>query len=1843
MKPWQIRKLFNKVLVVLLCLSFLAQSSPLLAMSYEAQETAAANQAKTAAAEEVDQQNERLAATIVRVKPFANAASEPAASQETAATWPELRPNLTAKGAPIESNVTQAQAWSVDETALLTGWNLVSLPKIPPDSDPSAVLSGILGQTAVVFAYDGCQPANPWQVYDPAAPPATNDLTVIDQTKGFWLEANTATTLSFAGTLPPTTTIELCTGWNLIAMPAGQARPVRNALFSIEGKYSRVFGYEPEDAADPWTIYDVTAPDWANDLQMMEPGRGYWVLATENTTMTLANEGAPPIAEIHSPEETTTDLTSVTAITNVIGTAYSDFLAQWELDYRPQNGSEWINFAVDSTPVLSDVLEQFDPTLLLNGLYDIRLTATDYAGQSTVVSTAVIVEGQQKLGVFTLRYVDVQIPVVGLPIEVARIYDSRDKETGDFGVGWRLDLSNIRIEENSVLGENWESLRLGAGFPSYCILPTESNIVTVTFDDNTVYKFRPTITPACQPLIPQQVVAVNFEPLPGTEAELRAIDQDSQALVVGNFPSTPTNSPVDPAEPGTIELWNQTTTLIYDPGLYEMTLPDGRKLLIDQDVGLTEITDVFGNSLTVNSNGITHSNGVGLRFDRDEQGRIIRVTDPLSNTIQYTYDSRGDLIAVTDMQEATTEFTYDQNHYLLEIEDARGISPVRSEYDEDGRLIRNIDALGNVITYTHNLDARQQITTDRLGNITVYEYDERGNVLQVTDALGNVKSSTYDVNNNLTSSTDEIGNTTTITYADSLNFNKVTSVLDPLGNLHMASYDAEGRLLSVTDRIGAISTNAFNPDGSLASRTYPDDRSYTFEYSEDGNLAEEMDALGCVKQYAYDLNGNLSLYRNPRGYAEQTTNNVYGKVVSEVLTRTLPSGQVETMVTTYEYNSNNQLLKTTYPDGATYEFEYNLIGQKTAEIDELDRVTTFEYNALGYLIQINHPDNTIETYDHDAEGRQISHVDRLGNETRFEYDAVDRLIRTIYPDGTFITRNYDPAGRLVSITNERNHTIHFGYNANNYRTAITDTLGYTTTYNFDAVGHVLSEIDANGNTTEYEYDQSGRLTKVTYADGSTKTMVYDAEGRMVSETDQEGNLTRYTYDCAGNLISVTNALSQTTNFVYDEVNNLIAQIDANGHTTTFGYDNRGRLITRTLPVGQVETMAYDAVGNLLSKTDFNGDTITYTYDINNLITQKIYPGGQINTYTHNALGWRTSVTDDRGIMTYDYDPLGRITEIVQPDSAWLRYDYDEGGNQTAIMTVEGTTLYEYDSNDQLIRIIDPDNTVTTFAYDPVGNQINTLYPNGATTEYSYDELNRLFGLTNRQSDGTIFSDYQYALGASGQISQVVDHAGGSNTYQYDAIYQLLQETNVDPVFGSTTISYTYDAVGNRIFHTENGIPVAYTYDDNDRLLSQGNTSFTYDDNGNLITQVTPGGLELDYFYDYDNRLVMVNSLDGSTTTSVDFSYDADGNRVQSVVEGAEVVNYLVDTNRPLAQVLLETDQVGTVLNHYVYAGNLVSKEENGVRYFYHYDGQFNTRQITDPNETIRQETSYDAFGNTVSQSGDISNNYLYRGQLFVPELNAYYLRARYYQPDMGRFMTADPFPGLRNNPRTLHKYMYAHNDPVNLSDPSGLLVGVGSLSVGLAGRATIAGITIPNYLAIMMTAALVVATAEVSKCLQIQAMGYFGVYPRIFNDNPCSGKIPVIYFDYLILPDIAGHTASAQASGHPTVLHRTAPAPHPPTRHLCEAIYGVASPFEEQQCDEYPYWSTREGRSARNGSGALGLSVAWVEAGQNRLQGGYLNWFYSKFGCNIIPDSERRGVFGVGWIPIQTTLQPFTC
>jgi RHS repeat-associated protein len=702
--------------------------------------------------------------------------------------------------------------------------------------------------------------------------------------------------------------------------------------------------------------------------------------------------------------------------------------------------------------------------------------------------------------------------------------------------------------------------------------------------------------------------------------------------------------------------------------------------------------------------------------------------------------------------------------------------------------------------------------------------------------------------------------------------------------------------------------------------------------------------------------------------------------------------------TTYAYDSNNNMTSESKPlnsaTTATTSYGYNSFGEVLTATDALGNITTNTYDAHGNLLTVTSPSPSSNT---------------AASVTQFQYDAKGELTQITDPKGNSTTLTYTPVGLIATITDAQNNL---------------------TTYQYDSRGDRTAVIDALQNQTSFSYDSMGRLTGITYPDHSTVSFTYDIRGRRITSTDQNGKTTTYTHDDADRLTAVTDPASNNTQYAYDTEDNLLSITDANGHATQFAYNARGWVTQTTFPSTLAESYAYDLVGNLLSKTDRKGNTIQYLYDSLYRMTQKTYPDTTNVEYAYDLANKVLQVNDPTGTYGFAYDNMGRLVGTstqyasVSGPTFTNSYTYDAASNRTSLTAPDGSiSTYGYDTLNRLNGLANSWAGSFSFTYDALSRTTQLTRPNGVNTNYSYDSLSHVLSVLH-QTGTNALDGASYTYDPAGNRTSKGNYLNGTTSnYTYDPLYQLTQVA----LGGSTTESYSYDLVGNRLSST--GVP-DYSYDASNELTSNSNGGYSYDANGNTLSD--PSGRS--YTWDFENRLIqaVVPGTNGGTTT---FKYDPFGRRIQKSGP-LGTTNYLYDGK--WENVIEEVDSSGVLLARYSQQEGLdlpLSESEQGGVSYYQQDGGNSITSLSNSSGALANTYTYGAFGNLIASTGTVTNPFQFTAREFDPETGIYEYRARYYQPNLGRFLSEDPagFSGGTDF------YDYVQGDPIDFDDPSGLI------------------------------------------------------------------------------------------------------------------------------------------------------------------------------------------------------------
>ncbi|MEH1899398.1 MAG: putative Ig domain-containing protein [Nostoc sp.] len=1263
---------------------------------------------------------------------------------------------------------------------------------------------------------------------------------------------------------------------------------------------------------------------------------------------------------------------TVTAPVEIKGTVSDDNLDYYRLLVAPIGSSDFKEIFRGTSTVNNDVLGKFDPSLLENDSYTLRLEAHDKGGNVSFVEDTVNVSGELKLGNFRLSFTDLSIPVTGIPITLTRTYDSLTSgSTDDFGYGWRMEFRDTDLR-TSVGKPSGEVAELGGQNP---FKDGTKVYVTLPGGKREGFTFKPTIDPLSQYL--RGAGSVDSDPNiyhPSFVADAGVTD----TLTVQNtriIHGAGTNqyyglggSAYNPADS-------------YYGGVYTLTTKEGIVYQIDAATGdLLTVTDTNGNKLTYTDADITSSTGQKITFGRDAQGRIATVTDPAGKQIHYQYNAQGDLVSVTDREGNTTRMEYDEqrSHYLDKIIDPLGRTGIKNEYGDDGRLKYLEDVNGQKVEMSYDPANLVQTIKDALGNSTTYEYDERGNIVTEVDALGGITRRTFDEDNNLLSETTPEGRTTRFTYDE--RGNKL-SVTNPLGSTTKYTYNSLGQKVSTVDSLGNVQTNTYDRQGNLLSFKSATGSLIKSNFDPSGRQVSLIGADGSVTEFNYDSSGNVINQIDASGNEIQYTYDANGKLLSEAK-QVVVNGELETIITQWTYDLNGKVISMTDPVGNTTRYEYDHSGNLSSIIDSMNRKTRYIYDGKGQLIESINPDGTSTKQNYDVLGRKVADIDELDRITRFTYDALGRLVETILPDNTpeDLADNpkqrteYNHDGLITTEIDPRGNRTEYVYDLAGRVTLSRDALGNETTYTYNSRSVKLSETDALGRTTRFVFDEAGRQIKTIFADTSTISNTYNAVGLRDTATDQAGRTTHYEYNSLHRLVE-TILPDSTPDIItdnprirweYDQLGRVTAQIDPSGLRTEYSYDEASRLVSIRDQRGE-QTFTYDAVGNRISETDALGRTTQFIYNAMNHLVETRFPDGSKTRIIYDAVGNINTKTDELGRQTqFTYDAQNHLTGVIDALNQQTEYGYDLAGNLIRVKDANNNiNSYEYDALNRRTTTILPLGQRSETTYDVVGNLLTQKDFNGNTTRYEYNLLNRL--VTKSFPDNTVVL---YSYTPTGQVLTTTDSNGLTN-YTYDTQDRLLSRTDPD----GRTISYTYDIVGNPTSVTTPGSKTLYNYDQFHRLsqvidLNGNSTQYTYDAVNNLTRTELPNGTFEVREYDLRNRLNLIEQHNSnSVIASYRYTLDLAGNRTQIVEQNGRESSYNYDLLNRLIQEAITDPVFGNLTNSFTYdpVGNRLTQNSStqGLT-TYSYDA--NDRLLSETHDGVATSYSYDNNGNTLSRS-----------------------------------------------------------------------------------------------------------------------------------------------------------------------------------------------------------------------------------------------------------------------------------
>jgi RHS repeat-associated protein len=634
---------------------------------------------------------------------------------------------------------------------------------------------------------------------------------------------------------------------------------------------------------------------------------------------------------------------------------------------------------------------------------------------------------------------------------------------------------------------------------------------------------------------------------------------------------------------------------------------------------------------------------------------------------------------------------------------------------------------------------------------------------------------------------------------------------------------------------------------------------------------------------------------------------------------------------------------------------------------------TYDFYFSGFRNAEEDPDNKKLIYYFDNKGRAIGSENELGHSSSRNYDGQDHLVQTTDPQGHTSEFTYDANHNLVSSVNPLNKQIINSYDAQQQLINVTDPLGHAAVFTYDGEHHPTS-------TTVTPAPGQSIVTRATYY----------PNGFTATTRDGRGVATTMTYDSHGNPATsrVNGEIAVTTQ--YDAAGRLVTLTDQGNTTTRFQYTNSGLVTRKTDPFGRITEYGYNGDGALHSRADRNGDTTIYTYTPTGKVDTVTYQGGSSVHFSYDQNDRLKSMTDPLGTTTYTRDAAGRVLSTTDANGNTIGYTYDENGYTGLLTTLtcpgNNQVHYAYDKLNRLKTVTNWLGQTATYNYDDAGRLTSLTNFNGSVTTYTHDNANRLTGLAATTSGNAVIAAFAYTLDANGNRTGID------------------KQTPLSPALPTRTETASYLK---------------------NRLTGTGSTLYTHDNEGQLQTKQE--GSTTTYSFDKAYRLTGIS--DGTS-----YQYDGSGNRLRAVRNNV-ATRYIYDA---VGNLLAEADGSNAITRYYIHGlGLLAAVTPANATFCYHYDGVGSTVAITDGSQNVVNAYAYTPDGMILGENEAFAQPFKYVGKLGVmAEANGlYYMRARYYNPAVGRFISEDP---LGFGGGDVNLYVYAGNNPVVRVDPSGL-------------------------------------------------------------------------------------------------------------------------------------------------------------------------------------------------------------
>ena len=868
----------------------------------------------------------------------------------------------------------------------------------------------------------------------------------------------------------------------------------------------------------------------------------------------------------------------------------------------------------------------------------------------------------------------------------------------------------------------------------------------------------------------------------------------------------------------------------------------------------------------------------------------------------------------------------------------------------------------------------------------VYVFDGTGRHLETLDALtkATLIQFAYDAQGRLVSATDVNGNVTQIERDGT---GKPTAVVGPFGKRNTVTLDANGYLETVT-----------NPAGELTR----------VQHDSVGLLVRFIDPKNNPpRQFVYDSIGRLTSDQNSIGGSWSSTRQQTDSSFTVGWSTAL--GRTQTHFTQPK------------PDGSELRRITDAAGLVTQSVFTPNRVTT-----------TTSPDGVVSTVVEGADPR-------FGLQASIPAQMSVRM----------------PSNLQLNATSSRRVTLTDPTNPLSLTTQVDSLVinGRAFTSVFDAATRTLTGRSATGRQVVSLVDTLGRVAEVRRPGEATTQYMYGARGFLTSIA-QAGRAFSYNYDSAGRVTKVTDPLGRVEQYAYDSVGRVVKQTLFNGREILYGYDANGNLSSLMPPARPAHTFTANAADlDSIYAPPAAGLPVSatrYTYNLDRQLTRILRPDSLAIDVAYDTAGRPSTVTMPSGQITYTYSPTnGHLTSLTAPGGLTLGYTYDGVLPKTVTWggAVQGSVGYTYDNNFRVTSLTvngangvslgyDNDGLLTsagalTLTRDPANGRLNGTTLSSITTSISYDDSTGVVTSYTAKSGSDTLLRVSYTRDSLDRITQLSETIQGT-TRAYAYAYDLVGRLDQVRLNGVLVSDYEFDANGNRTGFTTQAGTVGATFDDQDRILTNGNSTYAYSANGELKSKVT-GSDTTRFTYDVAGNLVQVRFPDGSL---IEYLADALGRRVGKKVNGVLTQGFLYE--RQLAPIA-ELDGSNQVVARYVYGPRVNVPEymvKTGITYRFITDHLGSVRLVVNTTTgQVAQRIDYDEFGRVLTNTNPSLQPFGFAGGLYDAATGLVHFGARDYDAETGRWTAKDPlgFGGGSSN-----LFAYVLEDPVNFVDLTGL-------------------------------------------------------------------------------------------------------------------------------------------------------------------------------------------------------------